>query len=92
MSIRFCIAALVFLMVSAVLFGIGIVAVLVTPAFAVHAGRLIPAVIVASFVIAAPLSWRIAPKLMARYRRIRPPASSRPKRPPWRLLGAIPPG
>ena len=73
MSIRFYIAALVFLMVSAVLFGIGIVAVLMTPALAVHAGWLIPAVAVASFVVAAPLSWLIAPKLMARYRRTRPP-------------------
>ena len=60
-------------MVSAVLFGIAIVAVLMMPALAVHAGWLIPMVIVASFVVAAPLSWLIAPKLMARYRRTRPP-------------------
>jgi hypothetical protein len=55
MSIRFSIAALIFLMVSAVIFGVGIVAVLMTPALAVHAERLIPAVVVASFVVAAPL-------------------------------------
>jgi hypothetical protein len=69
MSIRFSIAALIFLMVSAVAFGIGIVAVLITPALAVHAGRLIPAVVVISFVVAAPLSWLIAPRLMARFSR-----------------------
>jgi hypothetical protein len=69
MSTRLQIAALVFLMVNAIVFGVGIVTVLMAPALAIHAGRLIPAVIVASFVISAPLSWFIAPRLTARYSR-----------------------
>ena len=60
-------------MVNAVIFGVGIVALLTPPASAVHAGQLIPALVVASFVLAAPLSWLIAPRLVARYRRKSPP-------------------
>ena len=71
MSNRLLIAALIFLIVNAVVFGVGIIAVLVTPGLAVHAARLIPAVVVISFVVAAPLSWLIAPRLMARYSRQR---------------------
>ena len=69
MSIRFSIAALIYLIVNAVIFGVGIVALLTPPALAVDAGTLIPAVVLASFVLAAPLSWLIAPELMARHRR-----------------------
>ncbi len=69
MPIRFQIAVLVLLMVNAIVLGVGIVTVLAIPGLAVHAGRLIPAVIVASFVVSAPLSWFIAPRLTARYSR-----------------------
>ena len=67
MSTRFQIAALVFMMTNAVAFGIGIVPILMIPAFVNHAFEAIPAVVLASFVISAPLSWFIAPRLRARY-------------------------
>ena len=67
MSTRLEIAALVFMMTSAVAFGIGIVPILMIPAFANHAFETIPAVVLASVAISAPLSWFIAPRLRARY-------------------------
>ena len=67
MSIRFQIAALVFLMVNAVVFGVGLVSVLTVPSLARFATDLIPIVVVASFVVSAPLAWMIAPRLRARY-------------------------
>ena len=76
MSIRFQIAALVFMMTNAVAFGIGIVPILMIPAFVNHAFEAIPAVVLASFVISAPLSWFIAPRLRARYGRTQPQKSS----------------
>lgn len=67
MSIRFFIASLLFMMVNAVVFGVGLVSVLTLPSLARHAIDLIPAVVVASFVISAPLAWIIAPRLRASY-------------------------
>jgi hypothetical protein len=67
MSTRFQIAALVFMMTNAVAFGVGIVPILMIPAFAYNAFEAIPAVVLASFAISAPLSWFIAPRLRARY-------------------------
>jgi hypothetical protein len=67
MSTRFQIAALVFMMTNAVAFGIGIVPILMIPAFANHAFEAVSAVVLASFVISAPLSWFIAPRLRTRY-------------------------
>jgi hypothetical protein len=61
-SIRFQIAALVYLMVQATLFGVGIVIVLATPLSA-FAMQLVPWVVVVSAVISGPLSWMIAPQL-----------------------------
>jgi hypothetical protein len=72
MSTRFQIAALVFMMTNAVAFGIGIVPILMIPAFADHAFEAIPAVVPASIVVSAPLSWFIAPRLWARYWRTQP--------------------
>ncbi len=66
MTTRSRIAMLIYGMVNAVLFGIGAVAVLTV-------GReeqwkyLLPLVIVASIVLAAPIAWLIAPRLRARY-------------------------
>jgi hypothetical protein len=67
MSTRLQIAGLVFMMVNAVAFGVGIVSVLLIPALADNAFESIPAVVIASFVVSAPLSWFIAPRLRARY-------------------------
>jgi hypothetical protein len=71
MGTRIQIAALIFLMVNAVLFGAGLITVLAVPALASHAMALIPAVVALSFVIAAPISWFMAPRLRARYWRER---------------------
>ncbi|NVN87364.1 MAG: hypothetical protein HXX15_14895 [Rhodopseudomonas sp.] len=67
MSIRFQIASMVFMMINAVMFGIGIVSVLSIPALSRLAFELVPAVVLASFVVSAPLAWMIAPRLRARY-------------------------
>ena len=66
-STRFAIAALMFAIVNAVLFGVGLITVLTIPAFAAHAMTLIPAVAAASFIFAAPISWMLAPRLRARW-------------------------
>jgi hypothetical protein len=71
MSTRFQIAMLVFMMVNAVVFGVGIVPVLLIPSLANKAFEAIPAVVIASFLVRAPLSWFIAPRLRARYWRTR---------------------
>ena len=67
MSIRFQIAAVIFMMVNAVVFGAGIVPVLMIPPLASNAFEMIPTVVIASFIVSAPLSWIIAPRLRARY-------------------------
>lgn len=67
MPTRLQIAAMVFMMVNAVAFGVGIVPVLMIPSLANNAFETIPAVVIASFLISAPLSWFIAPRLRARY-------------------------
>jgi hypothetical protein len=66
MGVRLQISALIFMMVQAVVFGIGTVLVLATPLQKL-AMELLPAVVVASFIISAPLSWFIAPRLRARF-------------------------
>jgi 4-amino-4-deoxy-L-arabinose transferase-like glycosyltransferase len=66
MSLRFEIAAMLFLMVQAVLFGVGAVLVLGT-SLADHALVLMPWAVGIAAVIAAPVSWMIAPRLRARY-------------------------
>ena len=64
---RLRVAALIFTMVNAVVFGIGLITVLTTPTMAQHAFFWIPAVVVSSFVISPPLSWFIAPMMMQRF-------------------------
>lgn len=66
MRTKLGIAALVFMMAQAVLFGIGVVAVLATP-LSEYAMTLMPWVVVMTFALAAPLSWWLAPRLRARY-------------------------
>jgi hypothetical protein len=67
MPTRLQIAAMVFMMVNAVVFGVGIVPVLMIPSLANRGFETIPGVVIASFLISAPLSWFIAPRLRARY-------------------------
>jgi hypothetical protein len=66
MSVRFQITVLVFMMVQAVVFGVGTIIVLATPLTA-FAMQLMPWVVGISVVISAPLSWIIAPRLRARF-------------------------
>lgn len=71
MRTRIWIAAIIFPIVNAVLFGIGITALLAIPALSEQASTLFPLVVAASFVITAPISWFMAPRLRARYWRKR---------------------
>lgn len=64
---RFMIASLLFSMTNAVLFGAGLLVVLLTPGLQDHLMGWIPAVVAASFAFAAPIAWMIAPRLRARF-------------------------
>lgn len=66
MSTNTMIVLLVSLITNAVLFGAGAVTVLSVPALAEHAKYLLPAVIVASFVLAPFAARLIAPRMRAR--------------------------
>jgi hypothetical protein len=88
LSTRTRIAILIYSMVNAVLFGIGLVLVLNVPSLKADLGWNIVMVVVLSFVLAAPLAWLIAPRLRARYARRHPeydratvPAGQVPDRP-----------
>jgi hypothetical protein len=60
------IAAMVYMMVQAVIFGGGVVLVLATPLQA-EAMTLIPVVVVVSSIVSIPISWLVAPRLQARF-------------------------
>lgn len=70
MSLRFQISVMVFMMVQAVMFGAGLVTILLTPINA-EAMAAIPAMTAASFVLSAAIAWLIAPRLRQRYWRAR---------------------
>lgn len=67
MRTKTAIAGLVYPQVSAVLFGIGIITVLMVPPLTAEAFTALPLVILASFIISAPITWWIAPRLRLRY-------------------------
>ena len=62
-------AFLIYGMTNAVLFGVGIVPVLSIPSLNAHAWTLIPAVVVASVILAWPIALWITPRLRARFGR-----------------------
>lgn len=68
MPINILIAAVIFMMVQAVVFGIGCVAILETPLSA-HAINLMPWMTAASFLVSVPLTLILAPRLRARFER-----------------------
>ena len=70
MSTRLAIASMVFMMVQAVLFGVGMVAILTT-SLNQSAMTLIPWMIALTFVASVPLSWFVAPRLQLRFWRSR---------------------
>lgn len=66
MTTRMQIAALIYMVVQAVTFGVGTVLVLATP-LQTEAMTLIPSVVLLSSIASIPLSWWIAPRLQARF-------------------------
>jgi uncharacterized membrane protein YciS (DUF1049 family) len=66
---RLRVAALIYAMVNAIVFGSGLLTVLLTPALAQHAFFWIPTVVATSFAVSVPLSWVIAPSMMMRFSR-----------------------
>lgn len=70
-EVRTQISLLIFSMTSAVLFGAGLIVVLMVPALNAYAGLWISLVITASLLVAAPFAWLVAPRLRARYWRKR---------------------
>jgi hypothetical protein len=70
-SNRTRISILIYSMVNAVLFGIGLIIVLLTPRFNTNLFLWIPVVVVVSFLLAVPIAWLVAPRLQARYDRKR---------------------
>jgi hypothetical protein len=71
MSNRLMIAAMIYMMVQAVTFGVGLLIVLLTP-LQDHAMQALPWMIVITLLISAPLAWALAPRLTARYWAHRP--------------------
>jgi hypothetical protein len=67
MSVRFQVAALIFMLVQAVLFGAGTMVMMATP-LAAFATPIWPWVIGVSALVSVPLSWVIAPRLLAQIR------------------------
>ena len=66
MTTRISIAALIYLMVQAVAFGVGVILVLATPLQA-EAMKLMPVVVITSAIVSVPISWFLAPRLQARF-------------------------
>jgi hypothetical protein len=60
------IAILIYSMVNAVLFGIGLLIVLNVPLFAAHLWIGIPVVVLTGLILGGPIAWLIAPRLRAR--------------------------
>ena len=70
------IAVLIYSTANGVLFGAGLILVLTLPALSADIGFWISVVVGASFILAAPIAWWMAPRLRARYwrRRVTAPA------------------
>ena len=65
------IAVLIYAMTNGVLFGTGLIFVLTLPVLSADTGFWISVVDGASFILAAPIAWWMAPRLRARYWRQR---------------------
>ena len=70
------IAVLIYSMANGVLFGAGLILVLTLPVLNANAGFWISVVVGASFILAAPIAWWMAPRLRARYWRRRVTAAA----------------
>lgn len=69
MSTRFSIAALISMMINAIVFGIGVTAVLSVPALNAAAAFWLPLVVAVSFVVSPFIAWALAPRLRSRWQR-----------------------
>ena len=69
MGTRLTIAALIYMLAQAVLFGVGALIVPLTP-LSLHAMQSLPVMVVVTFLTAVPLSYALAPALKARYERL----------------------
>ena len=58
---RVGIAAFIYSMTNAVLFGVGLITVLTVPALSTDAAIWIPVVVAGSFILAVPIAWEVAP-------------------------------
>ena len=67
------VAVLIYSMSNAVLFGIGLLIVLLIPPFNAHLGLAITVLVIVSFVLAMPNRLVVAPRLQSRYDRRRTP-------------------
>lgn len=68
MSTRLAITLIVYGMVQAVLFGVGLLVLLWTP-LADDAARYFPAMVIISFLISVPIAWKLAPLLRSSHQR-----------------------
>lgn len=68
MRTRIAIAALIYMMVQGVLFGLGVIAIMASPLNA-QAQTLIPWLVGVSAIVSVPIAWIIAPRLRARFHR-----------------------
>ena len=66
MTTRVSIAVLIYMVVQAVIFGVGALLVLATP-LQTEAMKLMPIVVIASSIGSVPISWFLAPRLQARF-------------------------
>ncbi|MBC7951916.1 MAG: hypothetical protein H7Z12_08905 [Rhodospirillaceae bacterium] len=74
MSIRLGISILVFLLIAPIVFGTGLVSVLMLTDQSSVRAYAIAAVVTATVLIAAPLSWLVAPRLRSHFLRQHPHA------------------
>jgi hypothetical protein len=75
---RMKVAALIFSMVNAVVFGAGLITVLSVQSLAEHAFFWIPVVVACSFIFAPPIAWFVAPSMMQRFLQAKhPPIAAR---------------
>ncbi len=69
MSTRFSIAALISMMINAIVFGIGVTAVLSVPSLNADAAFWLPLVVALSFIVAPFIAWVLVPRLRSRWQR-----------------------
>lgn len=69
MSNRLMIAAVIYPIVAGVLFGIGVLPLLTFTQQEQVQAESFPFIVLASFLLAAPISWFLAPRLRSRYQR-----------------------